>query len=69
MLVARSPSFKGQHRSIRQINSLLLQVDWFKIPLLEEVETVINFGIVSQFGDLGLAQVTPFWGLLSLSLF
>ena len=59
--MARSHSFKGQHRSVRQINSLVLQVDWFKIPLLEKVETGINFNIVSRFGDLGLAQVTPFW--------
>lgn len=34
--------------------------DWFKIPFLGEVETIIKLDIKSQFDDGGLRQVTPF---------
>ena len=32
-----------------------------KIPILGKVEITVRFGIKSWFGDMGLAQVTPFW--------
>ena len=36
--------------------------DWLlKTPFLEKLESVIRLGIKLQFGDVGLAQVTPFW--------
>ena len=31
-----------------------------KIPLLRKTKTVIKLGIKSWFGDMGLAQMTPF---------
>ena len=36
------------------------QTDLVKITLLPEAETAIRLGIKSQFGDIDLAQVTPF---------
>lgn len=50
--------------SITQITSVVLtrtfQTDWLKITFLGEAETLVKLSIKSQFGDLGLAQVTPF---------
>ena len=35
--------------------------DWlFKIKFLGEAESAVRLGIKSQFGDVGLAQMTPF---------
>lgn len=51
--------------SIRQMTSLvptrLFQMDWLKVVFLEEAETAIRLDIKSQFADVKLAQVTPFW--------
>lgn len=46
----------------RQFTLLVLtrafQIDWFKIPLLEEAKIAFRLGIKSWWG---LPQVTPFW--------
>ena len=31
------------------------------IPVLGKFETTVRLGIKSWFGDIGLAQVAPFW--------
>ena len=36
------------------------QTDWLKVTFLQEVETAVRLGIKSWFGDVGLAQGTPY---------
>lgn len=60
----------GVRGSIRQMTSLLLsssfQTDWFKVPFLGELETIIKLGIKPWFGDVGWSTCDSILGLLSL---
>ena len=61
---AKLPSFNRLQGSIRQVTWLVLTLvvpDWVaKVLVWGEVETVIKLDTKSQFGYVGLAQVTPF---------
>ena len=70
--MARSPSFRGQQGSIRQMTPPVLprrfQIDWLEFAFLGEVEAAIKLGIQSWFGDMGLRTSDSILGLLSLFL-
>lgn len=36
------------------------QVDWLKVIFIGTAETIISFYMKTQFGDIGLSQVTQF---------
>lgn len=42
------------------------EIDWLKVIFLRKPETTIRLGI-NLLGDVGLAQVAPFWACLFFS--
>lgn len=58
---------KGGGRVVYQADYLTsAEIDWLKVVFLRKPESTIRLG-VSLLGDVGLAQVAPFWACLFFS--